>query len=394
MSSRLWTYWKNRRQTRSAKMPSEYPAWGPVDLPEGGQIVLLPDEAALDRAREVIVGAERRIWLEIYIFSGDRVGREFAQLLMEKARQGVEVRVLYDAVGSGSTPPWVFAQMRRAGVEVRCFHPVWPWQRGFRGRWLERNHRKLLLVDDRVAGLGGMNISREYGRPWMWHRSRVWRDTAVGLSGEGVEDLRKSFLRSWSYVEAEEAQDGEKNRGNQKVSLISQEPGGEKVSTAELLKWIGSAQKELWVTMAYFAPPESMMQALKAAVARGVQVRMVLAGKSDIPVMKWAARSFYREMLDVGIEIYERKKTILHAKTFVVDGRWSVVGSLNWDARSLDFNFELSVVVDAPVLAEQMKEMFERDVKVSCRITDAHWRRVPWLDRFGQRMVRWFRRWL
>ncbi len=374
-----------------------------VLLRDGTIVQLLKDGQALRAAYDAILGAQRRICVEMYIFSSDEAGREFVDLLCRKARAGVRVFVLYDAFGSHDSDPAIFAQMRASGVRLCEFHPLSPWL--YRGRWrvTQRDHRKLVLVDDHLAQLGGLNVGVEYAGPWIVRprrrfRGKPWRDTGLTLEGPHVAHLVTAFARIWRYAN----RGGELGAVEYVVPLAAEGDFGVLASaptehsriTPIARQLFDVAQRSLWITMAYFAPTDAIIVALCAAARRGLSVRLILPGVGDVALLRIAARSFYTRLLEAGVEIYERRGPMLHAKTICLDGEVSIIGSTNFDYRSFESNCELSVALRSATLGAQMHAMFEHDVRHSKRITLATWRRRPWLDALLQWLANSLRRWL
>ena len=375
-----------------------------VTLLDGTRVQLLKDGQALRAAYDAIALARRRICVEMYIFSSDEAGLAFVELLCRKARAGVRVYVLYDAFGCHDTDPALFEQLRASGVRLREFHPLAPWR--YHGRWriTQRDHRKLILVDDHLAQLGGHNVGAEYAGPWIVRkrrrfRGKPWRDTGLTLEGPQVARLVTAFARIWRYA----SRGGELAAVEFVTELASTTDFGVLASAPTqhsriapfAQQLIANAQRSLWITTAYFAPTDAIITALCAAVRRGVSVRLILPGAGgDIALLRIAARSFYTELLEAGVEIFERRGPMLHAKTLCLDGEISIIGSANLDYRSFESNCELSVAIRSPALANQMHALFEHDVRHSQRIALATWRHRPWLDAFLQKIVNLFRRWL
>ncbi|MCS7032837.1 MAG: phospholipase D-like domain-containing protein, partial [Phycisphaerae bacterium] len=212
-----------------------------------------------------------------------------------------------------------------------------------------------------------------------------WRDTAVGLRGPAVGELMSAFVKTWRYIQRS-------GRVSQ-CEHMAETPGLDVVGTAPSLRskvrdryraLARSAERSIQLTMAYFAPDDSLVDELTAAAGRGVKVQLMIPAKSDLPILTHAARSFYERLLRCGVEIYEREHVVLHAKTMVVDGQVSVIGSTNLDYRSIEYNLELSVVIRSPEFGEKMGLLFENDVRYSRRICPEEWRRRPIRDRLGQ----------
>lgn len=375
----------------------------PVRLHDGTRVQLYKDGEALHAAFEAIRHARKRICLEVYIFADDETGRAFADLLCEKALQGVKVYVLYDSFGSfGIEQLWkpkppIFEKMRRSGVRLAEFHPVRPWEGRFGWRPVSRDHRKLLLVDDDIAGLGGLNVGGEYAGSWIVKSSGgpecdFWRDNAVGIVGPAARLLFQVFVNTWKYVHnggrARRAELWHPLSAGQDLGVLASVPSMHSPLQPRLREMLAGARRSIELTMAYFAPPDELVDALCKAARRGVQVRLMLPGKCDVHLLVVAARSFYEMLLAHGVEIYERQHVILHAKTVCIDGEFSIVGSTNLDYRSIEYNLELSVVIRSREFGAHMHELFENDVKFATRVSAREWRKRTWADRFGQWAVK------
>jgi cardiolipin synthase len=283
--------------------------------------------------------------------------------------------------------------MRRAGVEVLEFHPVRPWDVLTSWRPVQRNHRKLLLIDNHIAGLGGLNLAREYAGPWLTGSAaspgspRPWRDNAVGIVGPGAGLFLRAFARTWNYV----IRGGPMRRAEFQVELLDGDlgvlasvPTMASPLVRRLNELMSRARESIELTMAYFAPPEALVDDLCRAARRGVRVRLMLPSSLDVRLLLVAARSFYAKLLAAGVEIYERHGAVLHAKTLLVDRLTTVIGSSNLDYRSIEKNFEISAVIRSRRFGEQIHDLFEHDVRFARRITREEWRRRPMLDRLGQ----------
>ncbi len=375
-------------------------------LVAGNRVTLLQDGAATyEDMLEAIRGARGHIRLETYIFDGDEMGRRFADALIAKRREGVAVAVIYDSVGALGTPEEFFRPLREAGVQLVEFNPVNPLTAKAGWNLNERDHRKLLVVDGRVAFLGGINISGVYSRGSRSSaprhaRALPWRDTHVRIEGPVVADFETLFLRAWASqygppLRADAPLPESKPRGKEVVRAIDGSPD-EPYSAiyATLISAIDSAETEILMTNAYFAPDPQLRAALKDAVRRGVAVSLILPSVTDSSLIFHAGRSYYSELLDAGIRIYERHNVLLHSKTVVIDGVWSTVGSTNLDWRSFLHNHELNAVVLGADFGAQMRAAFERDLAGSTEITLAQWKQRSLGDRLKQGLARMWEYWL
>jgi cardiolipin synthase A/B len=333
--------------------------------------------------------ARSHVFLEMYIFASDGTGRDLLERLAAAARRGVRVMVLVDAWGSWTTPDTFWEPLRAAGGMVRFFRPI------RRGLFPFRNHRKLLLVDDAVAWIGGMNVADEYrggrrGEP-------PWRDFALCVKGPEAAGLRRLFLRMW--VRADRPRlfraifrpRAARDEGRQKagVRFIVSGPG----ETARLAlqahrEVIRGASGGVDLAMGYFFPPGRILRELRRAVGRGVRVRLIVARHTDVPAMRWATRGLYGRLLRMGIEVYEYLPAMLHAK-LAVAGDTVVVGSANLDLRSDRLNHEITAVVRDPDVAAAARREFEADLARAERVQLAAWRRRPFVDRLRERLSYW-----
>jgi cardiolipin synthase len=365
----------------------------PVQLSDGTTVQLYKDGEALHAAYNAIDSAQHRVCLEVYIFADDDTGRAFCELLCRKAQQGLFVYVLYDSFGSVSSNRQMFAEMQRFGVRVREFHPIRPWECQYGWRPFNRDHRKLLVVDDKLAGLGGLNVGREYAGSWVIDTGEpctdFWRDNAIGIAGPGALPFLKSFARTWKYAgmagpikRAEFIHNLSGDEGD--LGVLASVPTTNSPLRPFFCKLMNEARKSIDLTMAYFAPDDELTQAIVRAARRGVKVRLMLPGRSDVKLLLTAARWFYECLMDVGVEIYERQAVVLHAKTMCIDERITIVGSTNLDHRSVEFNCELSAIIRNETFGRQMRDLFENDICYAKRIDTTEWRHRHWRDRMGQ----------
>lgn len=371
-----------------------------VDLLQDGPETYAAMFAAIESARD-------HINMETYILDGDEVGQRFADALIAKQRSGVQVNLIYDSVGTLATPPAFFDRLRESGIRLVEFNPVNPLTARAGWQLNQRDHRKLLIVDGRVAILGGVNISGVYsggsfgssrqGRP---RRDLPWRDTDLRIEGPVVADLQKLFITTWDRQKGGELVARHyfpplERKGKDVVRAIGSSPD-EPYSQiyATLISALHSAQSEIWLTSAYFVPDPQLLDALKAAVARGVDVRLVVPSSTDSWLVFHAGRAYYRELLEAGVRIFERRDALLHVKAGVIDGVWSTVGSTNLDWRSFLHNQEVNVVVLGTDFGERMRKAFLEDVDGSDELTLEAWRRRPVRARISERIGRAWEYWL
>lgn len=371
-----------------------------VRLADGTELQLFKDGQALHAGYNAIQLARKRICLEVYIFRSDPTGRAVAKLLCQKAQEGVAVYVIYDSVGSIGSEAAMFEQMAAAGVRLAEYHPIKPWECRFSWRPVNRDHRKLLIIDDDIAGLGGLNIGGEYAGSWVVPSLRQgmdpWRDNAIGLRGPSARLLLIPFARTWRYVE----QGGKLRNTSFMHNVEAGEFGvlgtvpGRTSPLAPLRSFLSQARRSILMTVSYFAPPEELVDELCRAAHRGVRVRLMLPSLSDVRLLVTAARSFYEKLLSAGVEVYERQGAVLHAKTMCIDGYTTIMGSTNLDYQSIEYNSELSVIIRNRQFGQQIHELFENDVCYARPTTLGEWRRRPVYDRFVQWAVNRARYWL
>jgi cardiolipin synthase len=365
-------------------------------LVAGNRVQLLQDGPQTYEAMFKAIGAARdHVNVETYILEDDEVGRRFAELLIGRQRAGVQVHLIHDAVGTLGTPREFFERLKAAGVQVLEYNPVNPSRAGVQG-WdpNERDHRKLVVVDGRVAFLGGINISSVYSgssfgkrqQPTRADGALPWRDTHLQVEGPVVAELQKVFLATWERQAGRPAVPRQyfpklQPVGREVVRAVATTPAEQSTELYQtLLSAIDSARTEVLITNAYFAPDPQMLAALKKASARGVDVQLLLPSKTDSWLIFHAGRSYYEGLLAAGVRIHERRGALLHAKTAVIDGVWSTVGSANLDWRSFLHNQELNAVVLGADFGRRMREVFFEDLKQSQAITAEQWRRrSPWL---------------
>ncbi|MEO7497020.1 MAG: cardiolipin synthase [Massilia sp.] len=381
-----------------------------VPLIAGNKVTLLFDgPATMKEMLAAVRAAKTSINLETYIFDQDPVGIEFADALIEKQRQGVTVNVLYDSVGTIGTPNQFFARMAEAGITLLAFNPVNPAAR--KGKWEinNRDHRKLMVVDGTVAFTGGINISSTYANSSFFRSRRTpensdgqkvgWRDTHIKVEGPAVAALQWSFVNNWVHQDAGELP--ERNYfpplaplGDKIVRVLANEPDGGFEIYKSLVLAIQESKKSIHITSAYFVPDQQIVDALIGAAKRGVDVKLVLPGVSDHGLVMHAGRAFYDQLLAGGVQIYHLQVAILHAKTAVIDGAWSTIGSANIDRRSFIHNYELNVIVLDPAFGRDMEAAFAEDLRDSKQVTLEAWKSRPISDRIKEWAARLTEYWI
>lgn len=402
-----------------------------LDAWRGNEVTLLVDaEDAVGEMRAALLAAKRSIWIEFYIIKNDATGARFLDRLAERAREGLEVRLLYDALGSIGIDARRLEALREAGGRVEAFLPFNPLRR----RWAInlRNHRKLVVVDGEIGFTGGMNVGDEYsgrlgsrltrqvkgqlqrlgagggggsgasGAPDSERReappedsqAETFRDTHLKIVGPAVADLAQIFAEDWSFATDEElalppppppCPEGEV------VAVVPSGPDQEhNASGLVFFSGVATARQRVWLTSAYFVPDHAMIAALISAALRGVDVRVLVPQKSDVALVDAAARSNFLVLLRGGVRVFLYQPSVLHAKTMVVDGTWGMVGSANFDIRSFRLNFELGALVLGPHFAARMEARFKRDLEHSREVLAQELEARGFLERLrdgGARLV-------
>ncbi|MFL5322110.1 MAG: cardiolipin synthase [Myxococcaceae bacterium] len=360
----------------------------------GNRVTLLRDGVdAFPEMLAAIRGARKRVRLETYIFMDDALGQLFARALVEAAERGVRVTVLYDAFGSWKAKGSFFRAMRKRGVDVHAFRPL-SISQGWR-RLVQRDHRKLLVVDGEIAFVGGINIAAEWA-PRHHPGGDGWRDDALRVEGPAAAQLERRFCASWRVAVQERLRAWRNRaivspatvRGDLSVGILTSRRSIHRA----YLHAIMAATRTVMIAAGYFIPDRKLMHALQSAAKRGVNVGLILAGKSDHPFVTWATRGFYGRLLESGVKIYEWCDAVLHAKTAVVDGTWATIGSFNLDRMSFFYNHEVNVVFADPRYAKPLEDSFLNDSHVCCEITLAQWKKRPWWKRALERLAYSFRK--
>ena len=356
-------------------------ARSPVRWRVGCEVTVLRDGGATYPAMlEAIQAARESICLETYILASDTTGDRFKIALVERARAGVKVRVIYDAVGSfGISDAWV-DDMRTAGIEVIDFNPIAPWRRRF--NLSHRDHRKLLIVDNEIGFTGGLNIANDYAS--VEEGGVGWHDMHCRMRGAIVYDMARLFRRNWI------------RSGGESYPPIPRpkDAGGPGASFARLLEntrrrnkatfrrayvhVIRAAKHIVRVENAYFLPDRGIRRALISAAARGVDVQIIVPGRSDVRIIEWASLFVLRNLARRGIKIWRWRGTMMHAKTATVDAVWSTIGSYNFDAQSRFNNLEVTVEILDAATADALVKTFELDTAHADPFDEHVWLQLPW----------------
>jgi cardiolipin synthase len=348
--------------------------------------IALNGEGTYPRLWEDLRSAERSITVQLYYGALGRMARELDQILRDRAAGGVRVRVLYDAFGTSGIPSGELDALRAAGVLVEPFRPF-----GLTELHLaqHRSHVRGIVIDGRIAWTGGFGIDDKWFGDG--HTNGSWRETNVRFEGPAVRQLQAAFTAAWNEATGilvtgrptlRPLEDGAKLAG----LLYAVPTMGSTAAERFLALSIAGARKTLYVTNSYFAPGRNFTDMLGAAARRGVDVRILTSGpRTDVKVVRSAGRAWYDALLTAGVRVYEWQPTTLHAKTFVVDGEWVTIGSMNFDNRSMTLNDEATLMVLDPAIGQQMNQLFADDLRYSEEITLAGFRRRSWLERIAER---------
>ena len=320
--------------------------------------------------------AKRSIYVQYYIFLDDTLGHEIAQILMRKAREGVDVKVIYDHVGSFSVRNRFFKMMNDAGVETHPFFKVTFPQFANRVNW--RNHRKIVIIDERIGYIGGMNIADRYikGLP-----QGIWRDTHIRITGPAIGALQYAFAYDWNFM----GQPVLDEHVPPTLCAPDEEAGMQLMTSGPMNQWsniafllfkaIANAKRLIYIQTPYFLPTDSLLKALQAAALSNVDVRIMIPSRSDSAILRYASFSYISECLKAGIKIYLYEAGMLHSKTLVVDDEFCTVGSTNFDFRSFEHNFECNMFIYSTEVNAHMREIFMDDLRECTRVNAAQWRR-------------------
>lgn len=339
-------------------------------------------EAMLEACEQATVSID----LEQYIFESNQIGKRFIEILKKKAGEGVKVRMLIDTAGSYSFyRSSVHAELRAMGIRVRFFNIISPWRIPNFFSWFFRNHKKTLVIDGRIGFTGGTGVGEHM---------RDWRDTTGRVEGEVVKEIAASFEDMWLLAD-------EKNiiskvrlfEGyTKRQEFVTNAPYFQKRFLYHtFMNALGNAEKSIYLTTPYFVPDRKLIRILKKAVRRGVDVKVILPEKIDVPAVASAAHSSFSELLRNGVRIFKYHPAILHAKTAVVDGTWGTYGSFNLDSLSFRYNYEANIITNDHAIISELHKHFLHDLTHSIEITYDEWKKRPLLRKFQEFIVMPFR---
>ncbi|MFN7696744.1 MAG: cardiolipin synthase [Deltaproteobacteria bacterium] len=362
-------------------------------LPAADVALFLEGDALYDALEAAIRAASHHVHVEYYIFGDDAVGRRILAALEDRARAGVEVRVVLDGIGAYSLSNAALAPLRKAGGDVAWFNPV----SGFRPRLANfRTHRKIVIVDGVHGFTGGMNVAGDHSL--VSSGGRAWRDTHVSFRGPATRALQRVFLEDWYFASGKVPPSGPEyfvpvthGDGHALVQVVSSGPDRDLYAIHQLFFGaITQAQRRVWVTTPYFVPDETILAALVAAGLRGVDVRVLVPRSSDNTLVDLAARSYYPELVRARVQVHEYTGRMLHAKTMVVDDEISIVGTANMDNRSFRLNFEVVAAIYDEATARELGRVFEHDLAKAELVKVRELRDKGFVERLGESAARLF----
>jgi len=353
--------------------------------------ILKDGEQTYPEILDAIEKAQQHIHIEYYIFEEGDIANKIIDILIQKARQGVEVRLIYDDVGSWSLRKKTIQKLKHAGIEVESFMPVkFPW---LTSKINYRNHRKIIVVDGLEGFIGGINISDKYINGDK--RFSYWRDTHLKITGDAVASLQLVFLVDWFFL----TRKLENNRSFYfpensietitPVQITSSGPDSDWASIFQsYILAISKAKKQVFISTPYFVPDHSILNIIKTSALSGVDVKLIIPAKGDSKVVYWSTLSFIPELIEAGVKIYRYKKGFNHSKILIVDNSFTSIGTANLDERSFHQNFEVNAFVYDENFATQAIEMYKNDLRDSILIDARQWKRRPWYKKIFESLAR------
>ncbi|MBL7703217.1 MAG: cardiolipin synthase [Ferruginibacter sp.] len=356
--------------------------------------LLLNGEEKFPELIKCIENAKHHIHLEYYIYEQDEIGSAIIELLIKKAREGVEVRFIYDDFGSPTIKKKIEKRMREAGVEIHPFSKVHFYLLANRINY--RNHRKIVIIDGQTAFTGGINVSDKYINNKK--EKLYWRDTHLRIDGPGVYYLQYLFLADWGFccdkppkVDKQYFAEQEPQKEDTYVQVVGSGPDSAQPAVLfAILQAIYLAKEEVLITTPYFIPGDNIMDALRIAASSGLSVKLLVPGVSDSKIVNAASKANYHDLLKAGVEIYLYQKGFVHAKTMVTDGKLSMIGTANMDYRSFELNFEVNAIVYDVAFAEKLRAVFFEDIKHAKKINEKLWLNRPFYYKLADRLARLF----
>jgi len=357
--------------------------------------LLINGEEKFPEVLEALKAAKNHIHIEYYIFEDEVIGNQIKDILIQKALEGLQVRLIYDDFGSRSIRKRMIPELKAAGVICFPFYRI--LFMALANRINYRNHRKIIIIDGHTAFTGGINVSDRYINDPAGREQLYWRDTHLKIKGEGVYYLQYLFICDWNFCADEElfpqkdffaVPEPLSGKGTV-VQIAASGPDSDNPTILfSLLEAIGSSKEEILITTPYFIPGESLLDTLTVAALSGVKVKLLVPGESDSHTVDFAARSYYGDLISAGVEIYFYKKGFVHAKTMVCDGQLSIIGTANMDHRSFELNFEVNSIVYDDAFSEQLRAVFYEDLKGAVQIDPEAWMKRSIYREFMEKLAR------
>ena len=343
---------------------------------------------------KAMAGAKHHIHLEYYIFEQDDTGKTIIELLITKAKEGVQVRFIYDDFGSPAIKNKIEKRLKDAGVEIYPFHKVHFYLLANRINY--RNHRKIVVIDGQTGFVGGINVSDKYINNKK--QKLYWRDTHIRIDGPGVFYLQYIFITDWNFccpkklkLKNEYFVQNMAVKEDVYVQIVSSGPDSVQPSVLfSVLEAIYLATKEILITTPYFIPGDSILDALRIASLSGISVKLLVPGKCDSKLVNAASKVNYNDLLQAGVEIYIYQKGFVHAKTLVTDGKMSMIGTANMDHRSFELNFEVNAIIYDAAFAEKMRTIFFEDLKNAEKLNAEKWYKRSFFTQLPEKIAKIF----
>lgn len=356
--------------------------------------LLLNGEHKFPEVIEALKAAQHHIHMQYYIYEDDVIGNQIKDLLIQKVKEGVKVRFIYDDFGSRSIRKTLVPELIAGGVEAYPFFKIFFIALSNRTNY--RNHRKIIVIDGCTGFVGGINVSDRYINNPANENPVFWRDTHIRINGPGTFYLQYLFICDWNFSASQRLKlqpdffcTTKSKKGNAIVQLAASGPDSDTPTIMfSLMQVIGMAEHEILITSPYFIPGESILDAINMALLSGVKVKLLVPKESDSAIVNAAARSYYRSILDCGAEIYLYKKGFVHAKTLVADGQLAIVGTANMDHRSFELNFEVNAMIYDKKIAKQLRDVFYDDLKDAVKINPNTWKKRTLFKQLPEKMAR------
>lgn len=356
--------------------------------------LLLNGEEKFPELLKAIDEAKHHIHMEYYIYEQDEIGRQIIELLIKKAKEGVEVKLIYDDFGSPTIKKKTEKRMTEAGLEIYPFHKVHFYLLANRINY--RNHRKIVVIDGKTGFTGGINVSDKYINNKKGEL--FWRDTHLRIDGPGVYYLQYLFISDWNFCCTKALKPAQlhfeeqvKQKEDTYVQIVGSGPDSKQPSVLfSILQAIYLAKEEILITTPYFIPGDNIMDALRIAASSGLTVKLLVPGKSDSRIVNAASKANYFDLLKAGVEIYLYKKGFVHSKTMVTDGKLSIIGTANMDYRSFELNFEVNAIIYDVPFAKKMRTVFFNDLEHAQKINEKIWNKRAFFYKLADRVARLF----